>query len=366
MKKRITDLWKILKSTAAGWMEDDPFRQSAVIAYYAIFSLPALLVLIINVTGFFFEREAISGEITRQISGVMGSDTGEQVKKIIASASEVKAGLIPGAIAIVLLISGATGVFVQLQIVLNQIWGVKQKPQSGVVSMVRNRIFSFGLILAIGFLLLVSLVISSMLAAASHWLERALSDSLAYLIYVADFVVSLSVVSAMFALMFKYLPDVKIAWRNVWVGAILTGFLFILGKYGLSFYFGKASPGSVYGAAGSIILILLWVSYSSMIVFFGAEFTQQYAVATGAEIVVAKNAVITDANAGIQLAAAKAEVKTKPTGFDTTIKIDGEEQLQREIDKKQLHLVIKKVQIKDAVASLFNFRKLLHLPENTG
>jgi membrane protein len=284
MKVKIKGLGTVLKRTFKGWNEDDPFRQSAVIAYYAIFSLPALLVLIINVVGFFFEKEAINGEISRQISGVMGEDTAETVEGIVAKAGEMDAGVISTIIAIVTIIFGATGVFIQLQKTLNQIWDVEQKPDQGFMIELRHRIFSFGLILSIGFLLLISLAVSSALAAFSHWLESYFPPAIAYLFYALEFVVSLSVISTMFLLMFKFLPDVKMPWKSLLTGAVLTGFLFILGKYGLSFYFGKAEPGSVYGAAGSLILLLLWVSYSSMIVFFGAEFTKQYAVYNGTHI----------------------------------------------------------------------------------
>lgn len=296
MKQKLARFFQIIKDTFKGWNADDPFRQSAVIAYYAIFSLPALLVLIINVIGFFFEKEAINDEISRQIEEVMGSDTAEQVEGIVTKAGEMKAGIISTIIAIVTIIFGATGVFVQLQKTLNQIWDVKEREDLSFLKQLRGRLFSFGLILSIGFLLLISLVVSSFLAAASNWLEGVFPDVVAYLLYVAEFAVSLGVISVMFALMFKYLPDVKIAWKDVWIGAFLTGGFFILGKYGLSFYFGKSEPASVYGAAGSIVLILLWVSYSSMIVFFGAEFTKQYAVAHGHKIEPTKDAVKVDAN----------------------------------------------------------------------
>jgi membrane protein len=284
MKVSFKGLGTIFKRTYKGWNADDPFRQSAVIAYYAIFSLPALLVLIINLVGLFFGREAVNGEISRQISGVMGEDTAKTVEGIIAKASETKAGIISTVIAVVTLLFGATGVFIQLQKTLNQIWDVRQKPDQGILVELRHRFFSFGLILSIGFLMLVSLVISSVLAAFSHYLEGVFPEAIAYLFYVLEFVVSLVIISAMFLLMFKFLPDVHMKWRHMIIGAILTGLLFMLGKYGLSFYFGKAHPASAYGAAGSIILLLLWVSYSSMIVFFGAEFTKQYAVFHGAHI----------------------------------------------------------------------------------
>jgi membrane protein len=276
MKKRFTAFVTIAKRTFKEWNASDPFRQSAVIAYYAIFSLPALLVLIINFVGLFYEKEAISGEIYRQIEGVMGEDTATQVANIVDKASEIKAGIISSIIAVITIITGATGVFVELQKSLDHIWEVKQRDDLNFFQKLRTQLFSFGLIIAIGFLLLVSLVVSTALAAFSNWIEGVFPDAVAYLFYALEVVVSLGVITVLFALMFKFLPDIKIKFRSVWPGAILTAFLFMVGKYALSIYFGKAEPGSVYGAAGSIILVLLWVSYSSMIVFFGAEFTHQF------------------------------------------------------------------------------------------
>jgi membrane protein len=276
MKKRFAAFATIAKRTFKEWNASDPFRQSAVIAYYAIFSLPALLVLIINFVGLFYEKEAISGEIYRQIEGVMGEDTATQVANIVDKASEIKAGVISSIIAVITIITGATGVFVELQKSLDHIWEVKQRDDLNFFQKLRTQLFSFGLILAIGFLLMVSLVVSTALAAFSNWIEGVFPDAVAYLFYALEVVVSLGVITVLFALMFKFLPDIKIKLRSVWPGAILTAALFMVGKYGLSIYFGKAEPGSVYGAAGSIILVLLWVSYSSMIVFFGAEFTHQF------------------------------------------------------------------------------------------
>lgn len=290
MKRRLSGFWKILKATFKQWNADDPFRQSAVIAYYAIFSLPALLVLIINVMGFFFEKDAINGEISRQVEGAMGSDTAKQVEEMVTKAGDTKAGLLPSIIAIITILLGATGVFIQLQKSLNHIMEVKEKPNLGFFKQLKSRLFSFGLILSIGFLLLISLVISSVLAAFSHWLQNRFPDAITYLFFVIEFAISLSVISVLFALMFKILPDVKIPWKNIWVGAFLTGVLFMIGKYALSIYFGKAEPGSVYGAAGSIILLLLWASYSSMIVFFGAEFTKQYIIYHGSKVRPTKDA----------------------------------------------------------------------------
>lgn len=288
--KRFSGFWKILKTTWTEWKADDPFRQSAVIAYYAIFSLPALLVLVINVAGIFFGKDVVGHEITRQIGSLMGHDTAESVGKIVEKAQQSKAGVIANIIAVATILFGATGVFVQLQKELNQIWDVQQKPNAGIMANLRSQLLSFGLILTIGFLLLISMVVSTALAAFSTWMNARFSGVAAVLLFIVDFVVSYSIISLLFAAMFKTLPDVKMPWRTIWTGSMITGLLFLLGKYALSFYFGKAHPGSVYGAAGSVVLILLWVSYSSMIVFFGAEFTKQFAVYHHVEVTPTKNA----------------------------------------------------------------------------
>lgn len=277
MQFKTRDLLSIFKNAGKAWVARDPFRQSAVIAYYAVFSLPALLVVIITVAGFFFGSDAVNEKIFTQINDTMGPDTAAQVEEMITRASESKDSVWAAIIGVLVLIFGATGVFVQLQATLNMIWEVKpSSKKSGILHTLRTRLFSFGLILAIAFLLLISLVVSTALAAFSDWLRADRSDALAFLMHAVDFVISLLVISTLFGLMFKFLPDAKIRWRDVIVGAIVTGLLFMLGKTGIAFYFGKAEPGAGYGAAGSIILILLWVSYSSMIVFFGAEFTHAW------------------------------------------------------------------------------------------
>jgi membrane protein len=181
MRIKFAGLGTIFKKTFKGWNADDPFRQSAVIAYYAVFSLPALLVLIINVAGLFFGKEAVSREISLQVKDIMGPETARQITEIINKASETKAGIISSIIAVITIVFGATGVFVQLQKTLNQVWDVRQKPAKGFFKMLKSRLFSFGLIVSIGFLLLVSLVLSSFLAAMSHWLEGSFPDGIAYL-----------------------------------------------------------------------------------------------------------------------------------------------------------------------------------------
>jgi membrane protein len=266
----------ILKKTFNSWNAHDPFRQSAVVAYYAIFSLPGLLVVVTTVAGFFFGTDAVHGTISRQITDTMGSETANQVNEMVRRSSELKKSIIATIIGIAILLFGATGVFAELQKSLNIIWGVKAKKDTSLMKMIRDRLFSFGLVLSIGFLLIISLIVSSALTALSDWLKIIMSDFAVYLLFVLHFIISMALFSGLFSMMFRFLPDARIKWRHVWPGAILTSLLFLLGKFLLALYFGKAEPASAYGAAGSIVLILLWVSYSCMILFFGGEFTLQH------------------------------------------------------------------------------------------
>lgn len=278
MKITFRNIYLILKKTIMVWWDKDPFRESAVIAYYSIFALPGLLVVIITSAGYFFGNDAVNNHITDQFSTTMGTDTAEQIQNIILQASEAKNSVIATIIGITIMIVGATTVFAQFQKSLNTIWEVKiEESKYGILSFVKIRLFSFGLIITIAFLLIVSLVISALLSAFGNWLSENFSETFIMMLNVANMVLSFIILTVLFALMFKFLPDTKIRWKYVWIGSIVTAFLFYLGKSGLGLYFGKLNPGDGYGAAGSIILIMLWVSYSSMIVFFGAEFTRVYA-----------------------------------------------------------------------------------------
>jgi len=276
MKLGIKKLNQLFKKTAKEWWSKDPFSSSAIMAYYAIFAIPGLLFLIITSTKYFFGQEEINQNIIDQVAATMGSETAAQINEMLISVGKTGSTLIGSIIGITILIVGATGVFTQLQKNLNIIWKVKVIPTSGFLRILKDRVFSFGLILAIAFLLLISLVISTALAGLSNLISLDTSPFLTAVFVVLNFLISLGVISVLFALMFKILPDVKLKWKHVWLGAFVTGLLFTIGKTALAFYFGKADPASAYGAAGSIILILLWVSYSSMIVFFGAEFTSEY------------------------------------------------------------------------------------------
>jgi membrane protein len=281
---KIKDLGKLFKITVNEWWRKDPFRESAVIAYYAIFSIPGLLMLIIAIAGYFFGKDSVIQNILDQISDTMGNDIAIQIRDILIKEGDAKTTLWGSIIGITTILVGSTGVFVELQKTFNVIWQVKVVEKKGILPILKARLFSFGLILAIAFLLTISLVISTALAAMNNWIRIGSSEATAVFFNILNFIISLGVISTLFGLMFKILPDAKIKWKHVWLGSIVTGLLFTIGKTGLAFYFSKANPASVYGAAGTIILMLLWVSYSSMILFFGAEFTAAYATIYSGEV----------------------------------------------------------------------------------
>jgi membrane protein len=277
MKISIRAFFKIAASAGKRWWDKDPFMQSAVIAYYAIFSMPGLIVIIISVGSVFFKDDVLTSQLHRQISSIMGDETARQVQEMILSISHTQKSVFSTTVGIITVLVGATGVFVELQKALNLIWEVKAKPQRPVLFVLRTRLFSFGLILSVGFLLLISLTLTTLVAVMGDWVRNHWPDVVLVIFYVLNFIISFGVVMFLFALLFKLLPDAKIKWKHLWWGSILTAFLFVLGKSIIGFYLSKTDPGSAYGAAGSIVLILLWVSYSSMILFYGAEFTRAYA-----------------------------------------------------------------------------------------
>ncbi|GGY80453.1 hypothetical protein GCM10011613_26850 [Cellvibrio zantedeschiae] len=282
--KNIRDFVLIFRDTFIQWLDRDPFRSTAVIAFYTIFSLPGLLVIIINLAGYFYGQEAVTRRISSEIEGMIGGNTAKDIEAIIANASVNQDFTFASVVGIATLIFGATGVFYQLQQTLNLIWEVKPEPKRKIIKMILDRIFSFGLILAVGFLLLVSLVLSALLSLLSEWVSFYFSETFNILFRILDFSLSLSVVTFLFAAIFKFLPDAKVPWRDVWIGAFVTALLFVVAKFALGFYFGHSNPASAYGAAGTVILIMLWVSYAGSIVLFGAEFTRIHADRHGTHV----------------------------------------------------------------------------------
>ena len=275
-KVTLKGLWQLLKATYERWYNHDPFVLSAALSYYAIFSLPALIIVVISSSGFLFGKEAVSGELYRQINNLIGKEGALQIQDMVAKASLSKDSWQATVISIITILFSATAVFTQLQNSLNLIWGVKVTPQKAWLNYIISRIFSFGMVAMLGFLLLVSLVVDSVLSAFYHWIIGHLSFVSALVIYLINNLVSLGMFTLFFGVIFKVLPDVKMRWSNVWIGSLFTALLFTLGKLCISYYLSQANPGSTYGAAGSVIVILLWVSYSSLILFFGAVFTHEY------------------------------------------------------------------------------------------
>jgi membrane protein len=277
-------LWELLRMTAAEWSQDQAPRLGAALAYYAIFSLAPLLVLAISIVALVgVEREVATSQVISQVQSLAGPDTAESIQEIVENSNKPATGILATVIGLVALLFGASGVFGELQHSLNAIWDIEPKPKQGVWSMLKDRFFSFSMVLGTGFLLLVSLIISAGLAAVGEVFTGLLPGWEAVL-QVINFVVSLAVITALFALIFKYVPDAKIAWGDVWIGAAVTAVLFSVGKLLIGLYIGHSSFSSTYGAAASLIVILLWVYYSAQILFFGAEFTQVYANTYGSRI----------------------------------------------------------------------------------
>ncbi|MBU2948869.1 YihY/virulence factor BrkB family protein [Zobellia uliginosa] len=276
-KFKLKHLPKLIVDTYKAWDADDPFRLSAIVAYYAVLSLPGLLVIIINLVGSVWGTEIVQGELTQEISSALGRDAAEAIQSMMIETQNEDRSAVASILGIGTLIFGATGVFYHLQLSLNQIWKVKPNPDSTFIKMLIDRARSFAFIVAIGFLLLVSFLVTAAISALNAYIKSMLPEVIIYIAYLLDFIVSVGIITVLFALIFRYLPDTKIRWKTVWIGALITAVLFVLGKSLLGYYFGEADPGSTYGAAGTIVLILLWVSYSCLILFFGAEFTWVYA-----------------------------------------------------------------------------------------
>jgi membrane protein len=282
----------LVKHAFTDFFNREPFNSSIIVAYYTIFSLPGLLVIVVNLAGYFFGKEAVTNQISTQIGSLVGGHTAHDIQNIVLKASESKGTVLSTILSVVTLLFGATGVFYQVQQILNKIWEVKPKPKQKIMRLVRDRLFSFGLILIVGFLLLVSLVLSSALSAFSKWFSANITDALPALFSILDILLSIGVITLLFAAIFKFLPDVKISWKDVWPGALVTSVLFSVAKFALGLYFGKSDPSSAYGAAGTIILIMLWVSYAGMILFYGAEFTKVYSTRNGKKVAPAETAEI--------------------------------------------------------------------------
>ncbi|MET0386808.1 MAG: YihY/virulence factor BrkB family protein [Polyangiales bacterium] len=282
----------ILKDTGVEWYEDDAPRLAASLAYYTLLSTAPLILLCVSIVGFFFGERAARGQISEQIATVTGPEAASAIQNVISNAHQSDAGVWSTILGVVLLLVGASGVFGELQTALNTMWDVKPKPGRGVLGFVRDRFLTFTMVLGVAFMLLASLVISAGLAAVGRVLSGALPGG-EVVWQAVNFIISFAVITLLFALIFKVIPDVKIRWRDVSVGAAVTALLFSIGKLLLGLYLGKSTVASTYGAAGSIVAFVVWVYYASQILFLGAEFTQVYARALGKPIAPARNAIST-------------------------------------------------------------------------
>lgn len=286
---------EIVGETIHEWSEDKASRLSAALAYYTVFSIPPLMVVAIGIASLFTDRATVEEQVVSQAGGLMGQQGAEGIRTILQSAEQPGNGeLLPTLFGLALLLFGASGVFTQLQDAMNTIFGVKPDPKRGIVGLIKDRFLSFTMVLTIAFILLVSLVLSTALSAFSGFVGGLVTEA-EILLWIVNFVISFGVFTLLFALIFKTIPDVEIAWRDVLIGAAITALLFKVGEYALGFYFDRSDPTSAFGAAGSIILLLLWIYYSAQIIFLGAEFTEVYARVLGSGVKPQKGAVaITD------------------------------------------------------------------------
>jgi membrane protein len=295
LKKKITwkGVWKVIKESFTGFGDHKVTKLSGSLAYYTVFSMAPLLVVVIALCSIFLKQDAAEGEIFMQLKGFVGAETAAQLQDMIRKAAIGDKSLIASIIGVVTLLVGATTVFADIQDSINVIWGIKPKPKRGWLKMLQNRFLSFSVIVSLGFLLLVSLGVSAVIDGFSARLESKFEDVSVVLFNIINTVITFLVVSSIFAVIFKVLPDAKIRWKDVISGAMVTAVLFMLGKFGISFYIGTSDVGGTYGAAGSLVVLLLWTYYSSIILYFGAEFTKAYAVNYGSDILPNHYAVAT-------------------------------------------------------------------------
>lgn len=296
MRKVGKSLLEIIKQTFKEFSQDDCPRMAAAMAYYTVFSMPPLLFLIVMIAGFVYSAEAAQAALTSEMTSLVGEETASQVTAMITSASDratASGGLFVTILGGAAFVFGATGAFAQLQGALNRAWQVAPNPESGgIKSFLFKRLLSFGMVLGIGFLLLVSLALSAVVSAIGSEMSELLPAGISsWVPRVLDFAVSLTLVTLLFAAIFKMLPDAKIRWREVWMGAVVTAVLFVIGKFAIGFYLGQSNPGSAYGAAGSLAILLTWIYLTTMILLLGAEFTQVWARRAGKRIEPSRGAV---------------------------------------------------------------------------
>jgi membrane protein len=289
---KLASAWDLVKQACTQWYNGNTFLLGAALAYYTVFSIAPVLIIAIAVASLVFGRDVVRDQLTREAGQTVGPQVASALNDLLTYAQSRTEGTIATIVSIVVLVIGATSLFAQLQYSLNTIWNVQPKPDRGIWGVVRDRVLSFAIVLAIGFLLFVSLVFSTVLAALGSMLSRTGLPGGVFLWQIINSVISFGLITLLFAMIYKFLPDVRIAWSDVWIGAAVTALLFTVGKHLIGLYLGKFGAISTYGAAGSLVIVLLWVYYSSQILLLGAEFTQVYACRSGKPIVPSDNAVM--------------------------------------------------------------------------
>jgi len=285
IKLNFKKIWEFIKEVFEKWIDDKAPKLGAALSFYTIFSLAPLLIIVISVAGFIFGPNAARGELVWQIEGLIGKEGGEVVQTTLKNTNDPESGIIAIVISFITLVIGSTVVFVELQESLDMIWRVKPKPGRNIFKgLFLDRVQSFTLVVATGFLLLVSLIISAGLSALSNFVNEKFIAIPIYILDIVNLVISLGVIFLLFAMIYKVLPDVDIGWKDVWIGALVTAVLFVLGKYLIGIYIGSSSLSSTYGAAGSLVIFLLWIYYSAQILFLGVEFTYIYTIRFGSGI----------------------------------------------------------------------------------
>jgi membrane protein len=285
LKSTSKKTWYLLKETFKGFVDDDGMKLSAALSYYTIFSLPPLLIIIISLSGIFFGAEAVRGELFGQINGLVGNAAALQIQEIIKNVKLSHSSTFATTFGVIILLIGASGVFVEIQDSINFIWGLKAKPKRGFVKYIKNRLMSFSMIGSVGFLMLVGLIINSLMDLLSNRLAGFFPKDAVYLIYALNLFIVFGIITLLFTVIFKTLPDGRMALRDCLIGASFTTILFMIGKFAIGAYLGRSAIGTWYGAAGSVILILVWVYYSAIILYIGAEFTKVFAETHGKKII---------------------------------------------------------------------------------
>ncbi|TDD97449.1 YihY/virulence factor BrkB family protein [Flavobacterium cellulosilyticum] len=267
----------IIKESGLAFLDDNAIKLSAALSYYTIFALPPLLIIIITICGFFFGEEAVSGQLYSQIDSMVGIEASFQIQEAIKNVALSDSNVFVTIFGVVMLLIGASGVFAEIQSSINYIWGISAKPNKGIKKYIKNRLMSFSMIASVGFLMLVSLMVNTFLDVVSVRIKIYFPDSFFYFFYVINIIIVFVIIMILFSIIFRTLPDGNIKREDAIIGASFTSLLFLIGKFVIGFYLGSSSISSVYGAAGSVIIILVWVYYSAIILYFGAEFTKVYA-----------------------------------------------------------------------------------------